>query len=767
MASFGSQAPYNREVPQMIKPLTAAMWCALSAMAGNAQAQQTDPPQASTEDVAGKQEEAKQLDTVIVTGTRSPKAVDKIPGAVNVVSEEEVKQTLVLTEDATAVLARTVPGYAESSQALSNTGENLRGRIALRLFDGVPQGSPLREGTRNATFTDMGIVGRIEVINGPSASEGIGAAGGIINYISAVPTKEGNEFTVTSRYSTQFKDDSEGWKLGGIFTRRVGDFDMIVAASHIDRGISYDGNGRRVGMNTSGSVSDSEADNFFFKAGINFGADGNQRLEGSASKFKIEGKANYIQVLGCRPEDVGVTAGCSAVRTNTSERGKIFGEKTAFNDFEQYQVTYSNYDLGGGTLVLNAYKADQYMRYLAENGDDRQLIRVPPYPAGFVPIYDQSEIVANKKGLRSSWTRPMLFGVDGLELRVGLDVVEDVAQQRLALTNRIWVPPMEYKSKAPWMQLSWDIGPVTVSGGYRREDGDLQIDSYTTTAFRNSVFVQGGTLGYTASLPNIGAIWRIGGGWSVFASYGKGFTLPNVGIPLRNVNYAGQSVAGILDLQAVIVDNREVGFNWRGSRGSLGGSYYDSRSDLGQSLSIDPATNDFVLQRAPVQIKGYELSGDFAFSDAWKFSGVYSHTRGKTAFWVSDARGRFPAGGLERPMGVTDINPDKLSWSLNWKFIERGEINFGATTLFDRDLSGSDRRPFDGVNYRFEEHTKGYTLFDLGVNYETLRFGKFSLGIENLFDKQYILSWSQPPGGFQNYWAGRGRMVSLTHTIKF
>ena len=57
-------------------------------------------------------------------------------------------------------------------------------------------------------------------------------------------------------------------------------------------------------------------------------------------------------------------------------------------------------------------------------------------------------------------------------------------------------------------------------------------------------------------------------------------------------------------------------------------------------------------------------------------------------------------------------------------------------------------------------------LYDLGVNYETRRFGKFTLGIENLLDKQYILAWAQIPG-FQNYWAGRGRMVSLTHTFNF
>jgi iron complex outermembrane receptor protein len=758
----------------MVKPLSAAIGSILllSVISGQARAQDAE----TAADSESKDSAAVDLDSVVVTGTRSPKAVDKIPGAITLVSKEEVQRSLVLTEDATAVLARSVPGYAESSQAMSNTGENLRGRVALRLFDGVPQGSPLREGTRNATFTDMGIVGRIEVINGPSASEGIGAAGGIINYLSAAPTKEGNEVTLISRYSTQFGDDSDGWKLGLNFARKDGDFDMLASASIIDRGISYDADGRRVGMNTSGSVADSEARNLFLKAGYNFGADGSQRVEGSVSHFKIEGKANYIQVLGCRPEEFAI---CGETRTNTSEPGQIFGSKAAFNDFKQYQLTYSHFDLGGGTLLVNAYKADQAMRYLVENSSDRQ----DPLIAPIGTIYDQSEIVTNKKGLRTSWTRPSLFSVAGLELRVGLDLVEDTAQQRLALTNRVWVPPMEYKSRAPWMQLSWDVGPLTFSGGIRREDGELHVDDYTTTWFRDRRFVRGGTLDYQENLVNAGVVWRINEGFSVFGSYGEGFTLANVGIPLRNIQCSNDnpdgtqpdgcpndpqiSVGDLLDLNAIVVDNTEFGFNWRGSRGSLSASHYDSKSDFGQSLSIDPLTNDFVLLRAPVRIKGYELAGDYRFSETWKFSAVYSHTRGKTSFWSADAAGRYPAGGLNRPMGVLDINPDKFAWSVTWNFVPRGDITLGATTLFSRKLSGTDVRAFDGQNFSFTEKTNGYTLFDLGMNYETERWGRFSLGIENLLDKQYILSWSQPPGGFQNYWAGRGRMVSLTHTIKF
>ncbi|HEY5971161.1 MAG TPA: TonB-dependent receptor [Pseudoxanthomonas sp.] len=757
-------------------PATFGVFLLAAAVSASVQAQQAAAPADPDLTETGRQLEATELDSVIVTGTRSPKAVDKIPGAITVVSKEELQHTLLVTEDASAVLARTVPGYSESSQAMSNSGETLRGRIALRLFDGIPQGSPLREGSRNATFTDMGIVGRIEVINGPSASEGVGASGGIINYLSRAPTREGSETVVTSRYSTQFGDDSEGWKLGVNYFYKKDSFDFVGGASFIDRGISYDANGRRIGMNTSGSVADSEATNLFLKAGLNFGEDGEQRLQATISHFKIEGQGNYIQVLGCR--GAPIEPNCGAVRTNTSERGHIFGSKAEFNDFKQYSLTYTHTDLFGGSFEANLYKADQAMRYLPENGNDKQ----DPTIAPLGTLYDQSEIDSKKRGLRTSWTRPYLFGVSGLELRAGIDFVEDEAQQRLALTNRLWVPPMEYSSTAPYAQLTYDIGPVTLSGGIRREDGELHVDSYTTVWQRDRRFVSGGTLDYTETLKNFGAIWRINDAWSVFASYGEGFGLPNVGIPLRNIQCSNDSpegtqpdgcpndppisVQGIFELQAVVVDNREFGFNWRGERGSLSASHYDSKSEFGTALAVDPVTRDFILNRAPTRIKGFEVSGDWKFNDAWKVSALYSRIRGKTAFWAAETTGLYPAGGLNKEMGVADINPDKLAASVTWKFMPKGDITLGATHLMDRDISNTDVRPYDGQTFTFTEHTKGYTLFDLSANYETERFGKFSIGIENLTDKQYILSWSQVDF-FQNYWAGRGRMISFTHQISF
>lgn len=710
--------------------------------------------QSAAADADALQEESQDavdLDGVIVTGTRSPKAVDRIPGAVTVVSTAEVQRSLTLTEDATAVLARSVPGYSEASQAMSNTGETLRGRTALRLFDGIPQGSPLREGNRSGTFTDMGVIGRIEVINGPSASEGVGAAGGIINYISKVPTTEGTEFSISSRYSTQFEDDSDSWKLGLTVAHKSDAFDLFGAVSYLDRGMAWDANGRRVGMNQSGSTVDSEADNIFLKAGWNFGEGGMQRLQLSASQFKVAGKGNYTWVEGNRDEGI----------TDSAIREAPIGGLAEFNDFEQYVLSYTHADLFGGSFRVDGYVAEQAMRYITEDGADRQ----DPLIAPIGTLIDQSEIYAEKQGIKTAWSRSSLFGVDGLELRLGLDVVEDDVQQRLALTNRIWVPPMVYKSRAPWAQLSWDIGDLTLSGGFRREDGELSVDDYVTTWFRDRRPVEGGTLDYEEDLFNLGAIYRFGGGFSAFASYGEGFSLPNLGIPLRNIQCANDTpdgiqpdgcpndppigVDGILDLKALLVENREIGMNWRGDRASFGLSTYESTSDFGSSLRVDPETEDFILVRAPTEIRGWEASGEWVASDAWKFNALYSRIRGKTA---NDAN-----GPLDRQMGINDISPDKFGASVDWRFSPKGNVVLGGTMLMDRDINEGRAG---------EEHTDGYTLLDLTVNYDFERYGRLSVGIENLTDKFYILSWSQVDF-YRNYFAGRGRVFSISHTITF
>jgi len=672
----------------------------------------------------------------VTTGFRSPKTIDQIPGAVKLITNTEITDTLLLTEDATAVLSRTIPGYAEATQQMQNTGETLRGRIALRLFDGISQSTPLREANRNGTFTDMGVIERIEVINGPSAAEGIGAAGGIINYLSKSPTKEGSEATLTSRFSTQGPNNTDGWKVGLNYANKRGPADVFVATAFGNRNLAKDANGRLIGFGQSGSTMDTEEKNLFIKAGYNFGNQNAQRVALTISRFNLAGKGNYSILLGDRAKGI----------TDSSIRVPPPSGKAEFNEFNQYALAYKHADLVGGTLTVQAYKASQAMRFLSTDGTDPS--RQDPLIAPLGTLADQSEVNSQKRGIRSSWARSRLFEVEGLDLNVGYDYLEETAKQFLALTNRVWVPPMNYTSNAPFAQVSYNRGPLTLSGGFRREDGKLQVDSYTTTFFNNRVRVNGGSLDYKANLPNVGAIWRLPRNWSVFGSYSKGFTLPNVGIPLRNINVPGKSVSGILDLQAVIVDNKEAGFAWRGNGASFSASIYRSYSALGSNLTVSPITRDFILQRRPVKVQGGEANADYSFSKTLKINALYSHMEGTTV--------PFERGPLNVRQGVTNSSPDKFGTSLSWRYTEKGAITFGQTTLVGRELN---------VGKGSYEKTRGYTLLNLSSTYST-KWGDFSIGIENLLDRYYILTWVQVDQ-FQNYFAGRGRTFTVTHSLKF
>ncbi|MFC3579264.1 TonB-dependent receptor [Sphingomonas hylomeconis] len=717
----------------------------LSAAWTGATAQQAGPQPAEptvAQDAAATSDDgaADKNRDVIVTGSRTPKAIDKIPGAVTIVTPAEVQRSLALTEDNTAVLAKTVPGYSESNQTLNTLGETLRGRATLYLFDGIPQSTPLRDGSRNATFTDMSIVERIEVISGASASEGIGAAGGVINYITKRATREGLHANIGGRLGTQFEDDSGIWGIKGDVSYKDGAFDVFAAAAYVDRGVTYDARGRRIGLSSSSSLADTKQKNFFLKTGFEFG--GTQRLELTGNYFRLASNGNYHYVAGRRPPaGTDQTTGLP----DTSEPGPLLvnGQdvlRTEFNEFKQAALNYSNTDLFGGSLLATGYYARQSMRFGGENTDDRQ----DPLIAPIGTLVDQSEINSKKYGLRTSYTLPEFL--KGLEVRVGIDAVYDNTEQRLALTDRVLVPPLKYTSFGPYAQLSYDIGPVTVTGGIRHEDGRVKVDDYRTLFRRNRTLVTGGTLKYKNDLLNGGIIARLGGGFSAFASYSEGFTLPNVGIPLRNISTPGQSVAGIVDLQAVIFENKEVGANWRGSWGSIGGSYYRSYSKLGANLSVDPATLDFVLNRRPVRITGVDATAELRPTSWLRFNALYSHVKGMTSAGNNVTR------PLNVQLGITNIAPDKLNLTATVLPTPESSLSVGMDTTMDRTVrTGSV----------VTERTQGRTLFDATARYKIDGVGTVSLGAENVFNKFYFLAFSQIDF-FQNYFAGRGRTVTLS-----
>ncbi|GAB3538374.1 TonB-dependent receptor [Noviherbaspirillum agri] len=690
----------------------------------NAQAAEPAEPQEAT------------MQEVAVTATRSEKAVEKIPGAVSIVSKKDLGPQLLIAEDPSQALATFVPGYAPSRQKLTQFGESLRGRTALILFDGIPQSNPLRNGAREGYFADPAVIERIEVISGASAIQGLGATGGIINYISKTPKKLGTKHTVDGKLTTQFKDDSLTWKTGYTLEHKNEKFDALVYVGRTKRGMAYDADGRLIGMDAAqGDTMDSKADDVFLKMGTDFDQ---QRVQFSYNRFKLEGDGDYRTVNGNR----------AAGLTTTSERGTPPGTPPR-NEVETASVDWRHADIAGGLLSAQVYKQNFSALYGAGIFQNFQDVTIAPTGT----LVDQSEIVADKKGMRVTYLRPDLF-VQGLELTTGLDWLNDNSRQHLAATGRTWVPPLDFTSTAPFAQLEYELGPVTVRGGLRREKARLDVDTYTTLAVYGSRNVEGGTLRFSETVKNLGAIWRLPAGWSVFASYNEGFGLPDVGLVLRAVNTSGSSVERLLDLKPVVTENKEVGFAWRGARGSVAVSYYDSRSDLGSQIRVDRNTGIGHVDRVPVVVKGWELTADMKLNKQWSAFTTYSQVDGKTA----TATG----APLDVSLGARSQGPDKLVAGVNWIFSDRGAARLQAARFMSRHIN--EGRTVGTTN--LEENFDGYTVADLAISYKTA-WGDLGLGIENLFDRQYIAYYAQSQTTQDSYFAGRGRTMTVSYSRSF
>jgi iron complex outermembrane receptor protein len=700
--------------------------------AGSAHAQAA----ADAADPAKEDKDAAQLEQVVVTATRASKAIEKIPGAVSVVTRREMDEQLLVAEDPSQLLAAQVPGYAPSRQKMTSQGESLPGRAALILFDGIPQTNPLRAGAREGYFADPTVIERIEVVSGASAVQGLGATGGIINYISRTPRREGTFHTLDLKYSSSFSaSDEAAWKTGYMLEHKQEAFDALFYVGGTQRGVGVDGDGRRLGIeSTQGDTQDSKALDVFGKLGLALTPQ--QRLQLSFNQFRLAGDGDWRQVPGNRATGLPTSA----------EPGEPPGTPPR-NKVRTTSLEWSHEDLAGGRALAQLYKQDFSALYGAGTFANFQDEDIAPRGT----LVDQSEIVADKTGLRLSWVRPDL-GLQGLELTTGLDWLSDTSEQRLAMTGRTWVPPLKFNSTAPFSQLEYEFGNFTVRGGLRYEDVRLRVDRYRTLAAYNRTEVAGGERSFDKFVKNLGAVWRMGGGWSAFVSYSEGFGLPDVGLVLRAVNVSGRSVENLIDLQPVVTDNREVGVTWRGERGSFTASVYDSRSKLGSQVRVDNATGIGSVQRLPVHVKGFEFTGEFKPQRDWTLSTTYALTRGKTA--------RTTGEPLDVELSARNQGPDKLVLAARWAFMPGASARLQAAHYASRHIN-------EGVTpvgtTQLVERFDGYTVADLGLNWAS-PWGELGLGIENLLDRQYVGYYAQanPAGTSDDYYAGRGRTYTLS-----
>jgi iron complex outermembrane receptor protein len=702
-------------------------------------------------------------DAIVVTAARTILPPSALPLTIDIIGKDTLDQQLAISGSVTDAVSNLTPSFSPTRQKLSGAGETLRGRSPLYAINGIPQSTPMRDGSRDGFTIDGFFVDRVELIYGSNALQGIGGTGGIVNQVTVgAPKEEGisGRVLLQGTADNDFSKDGIGGKIGGLFQYRAGRFDATFGAAYEKRGAFYDGEGRRIGINlTQGETQDSNTLSLFARLGYELSP--TARLDLIASRFELKGDGDYIALAGSR-----------TLGTPTSAvRGDPPG-KSAQNRTESVALSLTDTDLGGGNFVSQIFFNRSRDTFGGEVATQATFQDPALAPVG--TLFDQSQNRSRKLGAKLSYERAVP-GFEDLTVTLGFDALVDKTEQALIATGRVWVPPSDFRSLAPFGQANLKLfdGIVRLAGGLRWENVKIKIDDFHTLASTTfvacsatvttncglgtygGVDVAGGKPKFDDLLINGGVIIEPWAGIRAYASYAEGFTVPDIGRITRAVNRTGVDIDSFLDISPIISNNREVGVELK--RGPLDASatYFWSSSDKGQLLIARP-DRIFDVQRQRVEIEGLEVNLRVTLPiDGLKLGVGYAHIQGK---YDSDSAN--PDGIVDTDLDGTNISPDRLNLNASYN---KGPLSALVQTQFflKRDFHGK-------ANPDQRNNFGGYTITDASIRYQT-GFGGLNLSVQNLFDKFYIdySSDTRLPTDNLAFFAGRGRTFTLGWDYRF
>lgn len=677
----------------------------------------------------------------VLTTVRGARSAASLPVKIAVVEGGQIERQQALASNPTELLANVIPSFSPGRQKLTSAGESFRGRRPLYLVDGVPQSNPLRDGRRDGFTIGMDMIERVEVVFGANAIQGLGATGGIVNFITMDPPVTGEleqRASIHSAGSGGFDGDGFGWGLSYSVGKRMSEVDLLASVSYDRRGLQFDGEGRPIAIdNVQGDIADSESRNLFAKAG--WEPVPGRRLEVMVSDFRLAQQGGFASRDGDR----------AAGEPATSVPGDPEGIEPV-NDVTTASVSYDQEDLAGGRLAAKVY----YQDFSALYGGGRFGVFQDPEIAPLGELFDQSQNNSEKIGTRLTWGRDRVADAP-VDVVAGVDFLRDRTFQRLAHTDRNWVPETRFYNYAPFAQVDVEpVGGLFLSGGIRWEIAQLDVPAFTTLAGNRddhqTVRVEGGKPGFDEPLFNIGAVLKPMAGVRLYGTLAQAFSMPDVGRVLRGVSEQGTVVDDFLDLQPIETDNVEVGAAWGTAVSAASVTWFRSESDMGSRL-VPNEDGIYSVRRQPVRTSGWEVTGRVEPSEDVSVNAGYATLEGR---FDSDGDGTF-----DSDMGAADIGPDRLNVGVDLFPGDRFTGRVQAFHFFDReflDAAGTLDATFDG-----------YTTADISGSG---RFGRatVTLAVANVLDAQYITYYGQAATERNDrYFAGRGRTFTLRVATEF
>ncbi|AYA66036.1 TonB-dependent receptor [Alteromonas sp. RKMC-009] len=656
------------------------------------------------------------IERIIVSGSRVIESIDEVPASITVISQRQIEEHLKVNPELQSLLAQMVPGLAPDTGSSSNTGQSLRGRAPLVMIDGVPQSTPLRNGSLGIKTIDPSALARIEVIKGATSVYGNGASGGIINYITKQATTQDShkgQISLSSRFSAVKTEESAGARVSAAVNGKAGNFDYLLTASYEENGVQRDAEGDILGLQYG--LSDAETQNYFTKLGYEF--DDEKRLQFSYNYFSSQQKTDLGDVAG------DINQGEKTYAIHVPEALQKQGKPQGPDGNENITAKYTDSNLFTNTeMTLDVYSQD------IEN-----VFFFSPNLANPDEGYDggQSIIRSEKRGARATFNTIADF--DGVEATFiyGVDALQDTTSQPL-VDGRVWVPEMDMDSIAGFLQTKWVIqDDIIVKAGVRRESIDLTVDDYETlklcrTATQCSVPLQvkGDTIDYDATTYNIAIKYNWKDVFSPFINYSQGSDIADIGRLLRA---ATVDDIGLIQTEASIIDNYEAGFTSLFDNVRIEVAAYRSTSELGTTNQFNAVTGVYEPVRAPQEIWGYEGLVDYRISETLGVVATYSYVEGKNT-------------EADIYLGSRQISPPKATVNVNWRPLDSMSLTVSYLHVGDRKRFAPNA---DGEYVGDQGPVSSYNIFNVSGKYQFADNWNAFMGIENLFNSDYYPARAQ------------------------
>lgn len=693
-----------------------------------------------------------EFDRIVVTATRTERALDDVPSVVTAIDRERMDRELVRD---LRDLFRYEPGITVSGAngRFGGFGDiRIRGLGGNRVrieTDGIAVPDAFAIGSfssANRNFVDLDTLKAVEVVRGPgSALYGSDALGGVVSFVTKDP----------SDYLAQGKDAYFGFKLGylgednGLFGNATAAFGgerwsgLVNIGHHQGQERENMGENRGVGaLRTAPNPLESDGRSLLTR--LVFAPSADQRF-----KLTVEGNEDSTDI------DVLTAQGDSSTLPNMPPSVRVYSQ-TGNDHQTRARVAFSQevdaLDAGiADSLQWQVYRQDSEttQRTLEHRAALRNGVAINPVLRDREFNFDQRLV-----GLDAVLHKSLVAGPVEHDLTYGVEFTRTEFKQKRdgRATNLLNGTVTSVISPDVFPVRDFPVSETTQAAAFLQDeisfaDGGfrlipaVRVDYYRLEPRIDSIFAEDNPgitvarLSETSVSPKLGAVWHFSQDWSVFGGYQHGFRAPpysDVNLGFTNLQF-GYTAIPNPDLKPETSDGVELGlrFSSEAVYAEVSGYYnrYDDFIESSVQVSQPPQTPLIVFQSQNIEdaeIYGVEARAgvDLGYLrgglDGWSLKGAVAWSKGEDR---STGQALPSIDPLRATLGVAY---DRESWGVE---------------LAGRFAARKDELP---AANQFE--IPGYGVFDLLAHWNFAPGAVFDLGVFNLGDRKYWDAGDVPAG---------------------